>query len=102
MFSINEQITESNNEPESSFYLLNEIKTIDNALIQLTLYLNTHSNDESAIKEHFHWAQKRHVVCAMLANQANQRHMPQESNQSYTAISDITAWPWQIQEESLY
>jgi spore coat protein JB len=74
-------------ETESSS-LLNELKALDFALVELTLYLDTHPFDINAIKQHNDLAEKRHEARTKLEDQP-------ETGDGESKWS-LAPWPWQI------
>jgi spore coat protein JB len=67
--------------------LLNELQALDFALVELTLYLDTHPFDVNAIKQHNDLAEQRHVTRTKLEDQSGAL-----KNERW----NLAPWPWQI------
>jgi spore coat protein JB len=75
--------------------LLNELRALDYALVELTLYLNTHPYDENAIKQHNELAERRHIARDMLENDSEESSVSDTSDSNDWKWS-LAPWPWQI------
>jgi spore coat protein JB len=76
--------------------LLHELQALDFALVELTLYLDTHPDDANAIKQHKQLAEQRHDIREKLEAEDG-------ALSSYEANSDksnwrwsLAPWPWQV------
>jgi spore coat protein JB len=78
-----------------STQLLNELQALDYALVELTIYLDTHPYDENAIKQHNQLAERRHAARDMLENHTGEIKSPEDSDSKGWRWS-LAPWPWQV------
>jgi spore coat protein JB len=69
--------------------LLNDLQALDFALVELTLYLDTHPFDVNAIKQHNDLAVQRHAARTKLENQSG-------AGDGENERWNLAPWPWQI------
>lgn len=80
---------------EEYYHLLHELQAVDFVLVELTLYLDTHPNDQAAIQQFNQFAQKRH----QLAYQYEAQFGPLLQFRSFSRYPWQWAeppWPWQV------
>jgi spore coat protein JB len=95
-FSFKEmELKEMNSDETDSTQLLNELKALDYALVELSLFLDTHPNDENAIKQHNELAVKRHAARERLENHPED-YSPLEASDSNDCRWSLAPWPWQV------
>ena len=84
------------NLPPEYYQDLEEIQAIDFALVELTLYLDTHPNDQQAMQQFNEYAQQ----AMQLKRNFETKHGPlQQYGNSYTDGNwswGTSPWPWQI------
>lgn len=82
--------------PPKYYEDLEEIQAIDFVLVELTLYLDTHPNDQQAMRQFNEYAQ----YAKQLKNNFEAKYGPlQQYGNSYTDAKwswGTTPWPWQI------
>lgn len=82
--------------PKEYYEQLEELQAVDFALVELTLYLDTHPNDYQAIQQFNQLAQKR----KQLKKQFEAAYGPLEqfghSYSNYPWNWDDAPWPWQM------
>jgi spore coat protein JB len=89
--NINEmELNEMRSSEADSTQLLNELQALDFALVELTLYLDSHPFDETAIKQHNELAEKRHATRDVLENHTR------ETNDSNGCRWSLAPWPWNV------
>ncbi|WNQ12833.1 spore coat protein CotJB [Paenibacillus aurantius] len=79
-----------------SLNLLKELQSTDFVLFELTLYLDTHPDDEEALKQYNELAEQRKEVKERVEAQFGplRQGEPQSSTSSWEWNS--APWPWQI------
>ncbi|MDH2451760.1 MULTISPECIES: spore coat protein CotJB [Priestia] len=84
------------NLPSEYYQDLEEIQAIDFALVELTLYLDTHPNDQQAMQQFNEYAQQ----AMQLKRNFETKYGPlQQYGNSYTDGNwswGTSPWPWQI------
>jgi len=83
------------NLPPEYYQDLEEIQAIDFALVELTLYLDTHPNDQQAMQQFNEYAQQ----AMQLKRNFETKYGPlQQYGNSYTDGKSwgTSPWPWQI------
>jgi len=82
--------------PPEYYQDLEEIQAIDFALVELTLYLDTHPNDQQAMQQFNEYAQQ----AMQLKRNFETKYGPlQQYGNSYTDGNwswGTSPWPWQI------
>ena len=82
--------------PDEYYQLLEEIQAIDFALVELTLYLDTHPDDLQAMQQFNEYSHQSR----QLKQQFEKKFGPlQQFGNSYTDANwswGTTPWPWQI------
>jgi spore coat protein JB len=92
---LNEIITYD--DADTTSQLLNELQALDYALVELSLYLHTHPNDEDAIKQHNEFAERRHAARALIENNSGiAGGSMMVSGVSNGSRSSMAPWPWNI------
>lgn len=82
--------------PERYYQLMEEIQAIDFALVELTLYLDTHQTDQQAMQQFNQYAQYSKQIKRQF--EAEFGPLLQYGN-SYTDAKwswGTTPWPWQV------
>jgi spore coat protein JB len=79
-----------------SIFLLNELKALDSALVELTIYLDTHPFDAIAIKQHNDLAEQRHAARTKLEDQSEVLNDLEIKGDGENWRSSLAPWPWQI------
>ncbi|MBB5172385.1 spore coat protein CotJB [Texcoconibacillus texcoconensis] len=82
--------------PKEFYKSMEELQAVDFVILELTLYLDTHPNDEQAIQQFNHMTQvKQHLMY-----QVEQYYGPlQQFGNSYSGSPwnwKDAPWPWQI------
>jgi spore coat protein JB len=77
-------------EAESS-QLLNDLQALDSALVQITLYLDSHPYDENAIVRHNELAEQRHITRDKL-----EETRTLEADESQGWRWSLSPWPWRV------
>lgn len=82
--------------PKEFYPLMEELQAVDFVLLELTLYLDTHPNDQEAIHQFNQYAQVSH----QLRQQVEQIYGPLlQYGHSYSGCPwnwKDAPWPWQI------
>ncbi len=82
--------------PDEYYQLLEEIQAVDFALVELTLYLDTHPTDREAMQQFNELSHQSR----QLKQQFEKKFGPlQQFGNSYTDANwswGTTPWPWQI------
>ncbi|RBN39630.1 spore coat protein CotJB [Priestia megaterium] len=84
------------NLPPEYYQDLEEIQAIDFALVELTLYLDTHPNDQQAMQQFNEYA---HQAMQLKRNFETKYGPLQQYGNSYTDGNwswGTSPWPWQI------
>lgn len=82
---------------DAAYYaLLHELQAVDFALVELTLYLDTHPTDLKALEQYNQLAkQRQEIACAYEAKYGPLLHYG-HSYSRYPWQWDDTPWPWQV------
>lgn len=82
---------------EAYYQLLQELQAADFVLVELTLYLDTHPDDQQAIQQFNQFVQARSALAAKYEQQYGP--LLQYGRSSYSAYPwnwNTTPWPWQV------
>ncbi|NSL53346.1 spore coat protein CotJB [Calidifontibacillus erzurumensis] len=82
--------------PREFYILLEELQAIDFALVELTLYLDTHPHDLQAIEQFNKLAQQRRQIAKQYESQFGPLLQYGHSFSRYPWDWDDTPWPWQV------
>ncbi|TRZ37711.1 spore coat protein CotJB [Niallia circulans] len=82
--------------PKEYYQLLEQLQAVDFVLVELTLYLDTHPNDQDAINQFNHYAKERQKFKNLY--ESNYGPLLQFGNSfSNTPWDwDEGPWPWQV------
>ena len=82
--------------PEDYYQSLEEIQAVDFVLVELTLYLDTHPNDQHAMQQFNQYAQ----YCKQLKQEFEAKYGAlQQYGNSFTDANwswGTSPWPWQV------
>ncbi|MGU3472262.1 spore coat protein CotJB [Paenibacillus sp. D51F] len=81
---------------EAYYAQLRELQTLDFALVELNLYLNTHPGDMQAIQQFNQLAQKRQACAQQFEMQFGPLVNFGNSYSRYPWQWSETPWPWQV------
>lgn len=82
--------------PDDYYCLLKELQEADFVLVELNLYLDTHSTDTLAIQQYNQMAQKRQQIAAQFeAKYGPLLHFGHSYSRAPFQWVD-TPWPWQV------
>lgn len=76
-----------------STQLMNDLQALDFALVEITLYLDSHPYDENAITRHNELAEQRHATRDKLENRSKEAS---EGNESKGWRWSLSPWPWRV------
>ncbi len=82
--------------PPHYYSQLYDIQAIDFVLLELTLYLDTHSNDLSAIQQYNRFAQKRSTMIQPFEEEFGPLYAYGLSYSKHPWSWNQEPWPWQI------
>ncbi|RAK22194.1 spore coat protein JB [Anoxybacillus vitaminiphilus] len=82
--------------PKEYYELLEQLQAVDFALIDLTLYLDTHPHDYQAIQQFNQLAQKRKQLKKQYETSYGPLQQYGNSYSNYPWNWDDTPWPWQV------
>lgn len=82
--------------PKEYYELLEQLQTVDFALVDLTLYLDTHPNDYQAIQQFNQLAQQRKQLKKQYETTYGPLQQYGNSYSNYPWNWDDTPWPWQV------
>ncbi|HZG60311.1 MAG TPA: spore coat protein CotJB [Anoxybacillus sp.] len=82
--------------PKEYYELLEQLQTVDFALIDLTLYLDTHPDDYQAIQQFNQLAQKRKQLKKQYETSYGPLQQYGNSYSNYPWNWDDAPWPWQV------
>jgi spore coat protein JB len=81
--------------------ILHELQALDFALVELTLYLDTHPDDANAIKQHKQLAEHRHDIRKKLEDEDEEKEEDgalssyEANNETSNRRWTLAPWPWQ-------
>ncbi|SFA55258.1 spore coat protein JB [Parageobacillus thermantarcticus] len=78
------------------YELLEQLQTVDFALVELTLYLDTHPTDYQAIQQFNQLAQRRKQLKKQFESAYGPLQQFGNSYSNYPWNWDDAPWPWQI------
>ncbi|GGJ60009.1 spore coat protein JB [Anoxybacillus voinovskiensis] len=82
--------------PKEYYELLEQLQMVDFALVDLTLYLDTHPNDYQAIQQFNQLAQQRKQLKKQYETTYGPLQQYGNSYSNYPWNWDDTPWPWQV------
>lgn len=82
--------------PKEYYDLLHQLQAIDFALVDLTLYLDTHPNDYEAIRQFNELSLKRRKLKKQYETQFGPLQQYGNSYSQYPWDWSKTPWPWQV------
>jgi spore coat protein JB len=82
--------------PKEYYELLEQLQAVDFALVDLTLYLDTHPQDYQAIQQFNQLAQKRKQLKKQYETSYGPLQQYGNSYSNYPWNWDDTPWPWQV------
>jgi spore coat protein JB len=82
--------------PKEYYELLEQLQTVDFALIDLTLYLDTHPHDYQAIQQFNQLSQKRKQIKKQYEATYGPLQQYGNSYSNYPWNWNDTPWPWQV------
>jgi spore coat protein JB len=82
--------------PPEYYELLEELQAVDFALVDLTLYLDTHPDDYQAIQQFNQLAQKRKQLKKQFESCYGPLQQYGNSYSNYPWNWNDSPWPWQV------
>lgn len=82
--------------PPEFYALMEDLQAVDFALVDLTLYLDTHPNDYEAIQQFNQFAKQRGLLKKQIESQFGPLQQYGNSYSGYPWNWDDGPWPWQI------
>jgi len=82
--------------PKEYYVLLEQLQAVDFALVDLTLYLDTHPDDNQAIQQFNQLARQRKRLKKLYESSYGPLQQYGNSYSSYPWSWDNTPWPWQV------
>ncbi|RSK27465.1 spore coat protein CotJB [Bacillus sp. HMF5848] len=82
--------------PPEYYSLLENLQAVDFALVELTLYLDTHPQDYQAIQQFNELAKERKKLSKLYESQYGPLLQYGHSYSGYPWNWDDTPWPWQV------
>jgi spore coat protein JB len=82
--------------PKDFYELLEQLQMVDFALVDLTLYLDTHPTDYQAIQQFNQLSQKRKQLKKQFESSYGPMQQYGNSYSSYPWNWDDSPWPWQV------
>ncbi|MCM3715199.1 spore coat protein CotJB [Halalkalibacter oceani] len=82
--------------PEEFYPLMEELQAVDFVLVELTLYLDTHPNDQAAIQQFNEMAEYRHHVKYQVEQYLGPLQQFGNSYSGYPWNWIDAPWPWQL------
>jgi spore coat protein JB len=82
--------------PKEYYELLEQLQAVDFALVDLTLYLDTHPHDYQAIQQFNQLAQKRKQLKKQYETSYGPLQQYGNSYSNYPWNWDDAPWPWQV------
>ncbi|AST06951.1 spore coat protein CotJB [Anoxybacillus sp. LAT_35] len=82
--------------PKEYYDLLHQLQAIDFALVDLTLYLDTHPNDYEAIRQFNELSLERRKLKKQYETQFGPLQQYGNSYSQYPWDWSKTPWPWQV------
>ncbi|NQX58574.1 spore coat protein CotJB [Paenibacillus qinlingensis] len=82
--------------PSSYYTQLRDLQAVDFVLVELTLYLDTHPNDQNIIQQYNHYAQKRMHMAGKFEMEFGPLMPFGHSFTSQPWQWVETPWPWQV------
>lgn len=82
--------------PAEYYQLMEQLQAVDFVLVELTLYLDTHNDDQEAISQFNHYAMERKRIKKVFESQFGPLQQYGNSYSGYPWNWDDTPWPWQV------
>ncbi|KAA0550295.1 spore coat protein CotJB [Bacillus sp. BGMRC 2118] len=82
--------------PPEFYSLMEDLQAVDFALVDLTLYLDTHPNDFEAIQQFNHFAKQRGLLKKQIESHFGPLQQYGNSYSGYPWNWDDGPWPWQL------
>lgn len=82
--------------PPEFYALMEDLQAVDFALVDLTLYLDTHPNDYEAIQQFNQFAKQRGLLKKQIESQFGPLQQYGNSYSGYPWNWDDAPWPWQL------
>ncbi|WP_346726789.1 spore coat protein CotJB [Bacillus suaedaesalsae] len=82
--------------PPEFYALMEDLQAVDFALVDLTLYLDTHPNDYEAIRQFNQFAKQRGLLKKQIESQFGPLQQYGNSYSGYPWNWDDGPWPWQL------
>jgi len=82
--------------PKEYYVLLEQLQAVDFALVDLTLYLDTHPDDNQAVQQFNQLARQRKRLKKLYESSYGPLQQYGNSYSSYPWSWDNTPWPWQV------
>ncbi|MCU9613734.1 spore coat protein CotJB [Caldibacillus lycopersici] len=82
--------------PPEYYQLLEELQAVDFVLVELTLYLDTHPNDQDAIQQFNYFAKESKRIRKVFEKQFGPLLQFGHSYSAYPWNWADSPWPWQV------
>lgn len=82
--------------PELYYQMLLELQAVDFALVELTLYLDTHPTDKQAMAQHAQLAEKRQGLVAEFEAKFGPLTATSPRQTGGLWRYDESPWPWEV------
>lgn len=82
--------------PAEYYQLMEQLQAVDFVLVELTLYLDTHNDDQEAINQFNHYARERKRIKKLFESQFGPLQQFGNSYSGYPWNWDDAPWPWQV------
>jgi spore coat protein JB len=82
--------------PADYYQLMEQLQAVDFVLVELTLYLDTHNDDQEAINQFNHYAKERKRIKKLFESQFGPLQQYGNSYSGYPWNWDDAPWPWQV------
>lgn len=82
--------------PPEFYRLMEELQSIDFALVELNLYLNTHPNDANAVNEYNHYVQESNKLRQKIESIYGPMRNFGNSYAGYPWNWSDPPWPWEL------
>jgi len=82
--------------PQEYYQLMEQLQAVDFVLVELTLYLDTHNDDQDAINQFNHYAKERKKIKKHIESQFGPLQQFGNSYSGYPWNWDDSPWPWQV------
>lgn len=82
--------------PAEFYEAMEQLQAVDFVLVELTLYLDTHPEDQDAIQQFNHFAKERRRIKKVVESYYGPLMQYGHSYSGYPWNWDDTPWPWQL------